>query len=173
MALTLDKIARFVLPAPRAGEFFAPSERRTLAAAAEVLLEGCPVAIGAAEVAASVDRFLLRGASRRAWRIRVLLTLIEFLPLLILRGRFSRLALAERARLVRERYVGGRNLWALCAKVRHLVYLGAYGGRPAEQAVGFIPVALRARHWPVSGAPPERETPGPREEPPSSMRTSS
>jgi len=146
MPLTLDAVARFVLPAVRAGEFFAPSQRRTLAAAAEVMLRGCPVPIGAAEVAANVERFLLRGRSRRAWRIRVLLTLIEWTPLLLLRGRFSHLSLEERARLVEERYVHGRYVWALCAKVKHLVYLGAYGGALAEQTVGFVPVMLRPRH---------------------------
>jgi hypothetical protein len=145
--VNLEIVARFILPSVRPGDFFASSERRTLTAAAEAMLRGSPVSIAPEEVAGNVERFLLRGRSQRAWRIRLLLTLIEFTPLLLLRRRFSRLSCDQRVRLIEERYVHGRYLWALCAKVKHLVYLGAYGGPAGERAVGFVPVSMRPRHY--------------------------
>lgn len=116
-------------------------------AAAEVLLEGCPVEITPAEVVRNVEEFLLDGRSRRAWRVRVLAGILEVAPLLAgFRKGFSRLAPEERRSLMTGKFIHGRYLWAVCSKVRPLVYLGAYGDKRAERAIGFLPWHERARY---------------------------
>src|SRR5271167_4469572 len=77
--VTLQSVLMRILPLPRPGRCFADAEWRTLARAAEVML---PTAreVPPEDVADNVERFLVRGRSRRAWRVRVLMHLVEFLP---------------------------------------------------------------------------------------------
>ena len=143
----VDRLATALLPRVAPGQFFAPQERRVLVAAAQTLLEGSNLELAPERVARNIEEFLLAGRSRRAWRIRVLCLVIELAPMLLLgRRRFSRLGPAQRRRLVAERFIGGRGVWALCAKIRHLVYLGAYGDERAAPAVGFVPWPERPRY---------------------------
>jgi hypothetical protein len=143
----LDRLAAALLPRVAPGQFFSPVERRVMTAAAETMLDGAGLPLTPERVARNVEEFLLCGRSRRAWRIRVLCLVIEWAPLVFLaaRSRFSRLTPAARRALVARRYVGGRGVWSLCGKIRHLVYLGAYGDERANPAVGFVPWPLRAR----------------------------
>jgi hypothetical protein len=127
------------------GGVLAEGEMRTLAAVAEALLEGAPGAVSARTVAENVDVFLVAGKSRRAWRVRVLLRLIEASSLVTHARPFSRLSVAERRRIARERWAGGRHVYRICAKIRNLVILGAYGDRGVETATGYVPVPLRPR----------------------------
>lgn len=143
--LTLEELSYRVLPRVAPGRALADREWTTLVKAAEVLLEGSPLTISGEEAADGVERFLINGRSRRAWRCRALLTLIELGPLPTHRRTFSRLSRAERRRLVEERYVAGTGLWALCAKVRYLVLMGAYGHPDAVAATGFVPLEERPR----------------------------
>jgi hypothetical protein len=138
MKLTLDELAYRVLPQVAPGRAFADCEWRTLSLVAEALLVDLPFAIDAAKVADNVERFLCEGRSRRAWRCRVLLTLLENLPLLTHGRRFSHLDRSARRALFETRIVDGQGLWGLCAKVRYLVLMGAYGDESAPSSLGVL-----------------------------------
>lgn len=145
MWISLERVVRRVLPAVDAGRALSRSERVTLMQAAEVLLEGAAVELAASRVADNIDAFLVAGRSRRAWRVRVLLRVIELTPMATHRRPFSRLTRAERRALVRERWTTGHHVYRLCAKVRNLVILGAYGDPRAAEATGYVPVPKRPR----------------------------
>lgn len=144
MAWTLEELSYRVLPRVAAGKALASSEWRTLRAAAETLLSGCPVPVTPERAADNVERFLIAGRSRRAFRVRALLTVIEFATVPEYGGRFSQLSPGVRRRVVEDRFMGGKHVWGLCAKVRLLVMMGAYGDEAAHRAVGAVPVAERA-----------------------------
>jgi hypothetical protein len=121
------------------------------------MLQGSPASLPPDQVVRNVEQFLLLGRSRRAWRVRVLCLVVELAPVFLLfTRRFSRLSVERRARLVRERYVGGRYLWALCAKIKHLVYLGAYGDGEAAATVGFVAWPERPRYRDLQQGEPSR-----------------
>jgi hypothetical protein len=147
----LIEFAHRALPRVEPGRALAESEWRTLVYAADAILEGCPVPIRPDEVADNVERFLIAGRSKRAWRCRLLLTLVEYLPLAAGGARFSRMTKVERQALIQDRFMnqqpllrGGR-LWWICAKVRYLVLMGAYGDPRAAAATGFVPADQRPR----------------------------
>lgn len=142
---TLEQVAYRLLPRVDAGRALADAEWRTLVNLADVLLEGSPLPLPPEEVADGVEQFLIAGRSRKAWRCRVLLTLIERASLVTHRRSFARLSRDERRQLIEQRYVGGVGIWALCAKVRYLVLMGAYGNPRAAEATGFVPMEQRAR----------------------------
>jgi hypothetical protein len=144
MPLTLATVARFALPPLDPGRALAERERRTLERVIEVFLEGAPVDMTPARAAANVDRFLAVGRSRRAWRVRVLLTLIEMATLPKYRRPFSALRLEER-RLVVSTWPAGGRLRRICGRVRNLAVLGIYGDPLAARATGYVPVPLRMR----------------------------
>jgi hypothetical protein len=149
--LRLDEIAYRVLPQVAPGRALASSEWRTLRAAAEALLEALPIEISASEVADNVERFLCTGQSKRAWRCRVLLTLLELIPLHTHARSFSALSQSERKALFAERVIGARGLWGVCAKVRYLVIMGAYGDERVHAQLGV---------WVPGPARPERSKRG-------------
>ena len=99
----LEQLARWILPVTAPGRVLAPRESLVLERAAEVLLAGTALDVPAADVARNVEEFLRRGRSRRAWRVRVLLTLIEVAPMSTHRRPFSRLTFEERCTLVRSK----------------------------------------------------------------------
>ena len=51
----------------------------------------------------------------------------------------------ERAALIREKFVRGKGVWSICARIRPLVYLSAYASPEAARHVGYVPVRERAR----------------------------
>ncbi len=142
--MTLQSVLLRMLPLPAAGRALDRREWRTLVRLAEVLLPDLQE-LPAADVADNVEFFLLRGQSKRAWRVRLLLHLVEALPLLEFGKRFSRMTRRERRRLIEERYVDGRGLWGVCAKVRFLVLLGAYGDARMHSTTSYVPVSKRRR----------------------------
>jgi hypothetical protein len=145
--LRLDEVAYRVLPQVAPGRALASSEWRTLRAAAEVLLEAVPLEVTSSEVADNVERFLCTGRSKRAWRCRVLLTLLELITLHTHARCFSALTKTERKQLFTERVIGARGLWGVCAKVRYLVIMGAYGDERVHAQLGV---------WVPGPARPER-----------------
>lgn len=149
MPITLEELAYRVLPRVQPGRVFAASEWRTLISAGEVLLEGSPVPISVEEVAENVEFFLAEGQSRRAWRCRVLLTMVELSSIPSLGKRFSSLTRDERRVLIATHYKGGAHLYRICAKVRFLLLLGAYGDVRAEAATGYVGTPRRARFQPA------------------------
>ncbi len=139
------ELAYRLLPRVEPGRALADAEWRTLVSAAEVLLDGSPCRTPPTRVADNVERFLSEGRSRRAWRCRVLMYLVEWSAWPQYQRRFSELTLAERRRLIEERYVGGGYAFRLCAKIRYLVLMGAYGDPQAARATGYVPLEERGR----------------------------
>lgn len=134
-----------VLPLVDPGRVFADAEWQTLTAMADTMLEGCPVAITPPEVADNVERFLAVGRSKRAWRIRFLLHLIEWTPIPLFGRPFTELNKDERKKLIVEKYQPGRRIWGICAKIRFLVYVGIYGDSRAHAVAGYEPASARVR----------------------------
>lgn len=169
--MTLQSFLLRLLPLPQPGRVLADGEWRTLARIAEALLPtvACGVACGAPsgvsgsvpptvlpgpsmegglspeDVADNVERFLIRGRSKRAWRVRGLLQLVEWTPLLRGERPLSRMTLDRRRRLVKARYIDGRGVWGICAKVRYLVLMGAYGDARLHATMSYVPVSQRVR----------------------------
>jgi hypothetical protein len=142
--LSLDQVAYRVLPQVKPGRALADSEWRTLRAAAEALLVGLPFSITSGEVANNVEQFLCTGRSKRAWRCRVLLTLLELAPFATHRRPFCSLSVPERRGLFEQHVIGARGLWGICAKVRYLVIMGAYGDERVHAQLGiWVPGAKR------------------------------
>lgn len=154
--LTLDELAYRVLPQVAPGRAFADSEWRTLCRAAETILEDLPFAMEPGRVADNVERFLCEGRSRRAWRCRVLLTILEGMPLLTHARPFSSLAVSERRRWFETRVVDGSGLWGLCGKVRYLVLMGAYGDESVPSSLG---VRMPGERRPISRIRPAGSLP--------------
>lgn len=145
-SFTLDELAYRVLPQVAPGRALADTEWLTLQRAADVLLEALPMEMDATRTADNVERFLCNGRSKRAWRCRVLLTLLELLPLSTHARRFSLLSAAERKQLFEAQIVGAHGLWGICAKVRYLVLMGAYGDESVPEQLGvWIPGEVRPR----------------------------
>jgi hypothetical protein len=141
-----EALAHLLLPCPRPGGFLSDRERRTITGVAEVLLDREPSKTTPEAAIENLETFLVRGRSRRALRIRVMLGALEMLPLTLGHRPFSRLPLAIRRDIVRGPLATGGHLWRVCSKVRQLIYLGAYADEPAQTAVGFVQVRLRARY---------------------------
>jgi len=149
MRPTLEHLAVALLPRVELGRALAHTEWLTVVEVAEVILAGSPVEISAERVADNVEAFLVAGKSRRAWRVRVLLTLVDVLPVTNYKKRFRNMTRAERRRLMEENWRGGGYFWRICSKVRNLVMLGAYGDSRADAATGYVPVPLRPRFRPA------------------------
>jgi choline dehydrogenase-like flavoprotein/UDP-2,3-diacylglucosamine pyrophosphatase LpxH len=133
------------------GGFFSRRERRTVAAFAEVFIEGQDEVLTPAEIAANLDAHLLRVRSKRKGSLRLVLFVIEYLlPLLSLRGPFSRLSPATRRRIIERHLAGprasrlGRNL----AKIRALFCIGYYGDPRVFDSIHFALPAQQPRYRP-------------------------
>jgi hypothetical protein len=145
MPVTLEDVAYRLLPRVGVGRALSNGEWTTLARVADGLLANAPTKIASDEVADNVESFLIAGRSLRAWRVRVLLTLIALSTLPSTGRRFGALTIEERRALIEEKWSGGTYLWRVCSKVRNLVILGAYGDRRAASATGYVPLPLRPR----------------------------
>lgn len=150
MRPTLETLAVAVLPRVELGRALAHGEWLTLVEVAEVILAGSPVEITPERVADNVEKFLVEGRSRRAWRVRMLLRLVDLVPVATHRKRFHDMTRAERRRLMEEHWRSGKYFWRICGKVRNLVMLGAYGDTRADAATGYVPVPLRPRFRPTN-----------------------
>jgi hypothetical protein len=142
--LTLQSVLLRILPLPLPGRLFAEAEWHTLACLAEALVPDTGE-LTSGDIADNIESFLIRGRSRRAWRVRALMQVVEWSPLTVGRKPLSRMNLRERRRLVEERYVDPRGLWAICAKARYLVLLGAYGDGRLHAPTSYVSVSRRRR----------------------------
>jgi hypothetical protein len=145
MMPSLRHVTSVVLPSLESGHALAARERKTLEHVVEVFLQSAPVPLTRERVAENIERFLVVGRSRRAWRVRVLLTVIELSTLPTERRRFSRLSLVQRTAIVQERWSKGKHVNRIYGKIRNLAILGIYGDGRAAAATGYVPVPLRAR----------------------------
>jgi hypothetical protein len=144
VVLTLQSLLLRVLPLPSPGRVFAETEWRTLARLAGALIPDS-VGMPPEDIADNVETFLIRGRSRRAWRIRALMHVVEWSPLALGCRPLSQMSARERRRFVVERYVEGRGIWGICAKARYLVLLGTYGDGRLHATTSFVPVSSRRR----------------------------
>jgi hypothetical protein len=143
--VTLQSVLLRALPLPPPGRALAEREWRTLVAIADVLFPGPHRELSPEDIADNVERFLICGRSRRAWRIRALLQLVEWVPVAEFGKPLTKMTFAERRRVVEERYIDGRALWAICAKIRYLVLMGAYGDARMHAPTSYVPVSKRRR----------------------------
>jgi hypothetical protein len=141
----LQSLLLRLLPFPKPGRVFAETEWRTLARLAEALLPDGTREVPPEDIADNVEKFLIYGRSRRAWRVRALMHVVEWSPLTLGRRPLSQMSLRERRRLVQERYVEGRGIWGICAKARYLVLMGAYGDARLHATMSYVPVSQRGR----------------------------
>jgi hypothetical protein len=142
--VTLQSLLLRLLPLPAPGRALAETEWRTLARVAEALVPDT-VEVPSTDIADNVERFLIRGRSRHAWRVRALMHVIEWSPLIVGRKRLSLLTLPERRRLLVRYYVDGRGLWGICAKARYLVLIGVYGDGRLHAPTSYVAVSRRRR----------------------------
>jgi hypothetical protein len=142
---TLEEMARLALPKLPPGRALADVEKETLRAMAEVLLDDCPVDVPLTEMVDRFERFLVQGQSKRGWRCRMLLTLVEYAPIAAYGRPVRMMSVEQRRRYVREKLMRGGFPWSTCAKVRYLAYAGAYSVPAADAATGFVPFAQRPR----------------------------
>jgi hypothetical protein len=122
----------------------AESEWRTFVRVAEVLVPNVSE-VSPEDIADNVEKFLIRGRSRRAWRVRALAQLVEWSPVTLGKRPFSEMSLAERRQFIEEHYVDGHGIWGICAKIRYLVLLGAYGDGRLHAPTAYVPVSRRRR----------------------------
>jgi hypothetical protein len=156
MALTLQRVLTRLLPQVEKGRALSRSEFATLVRTAEVLMEDAPADVSPEDIAKNVEQFLIDGRSRRAWRVRILLRVIELAPVPHFGRRFSRLTSRERRAFILENWVAGGRLGRICGKVKNLVVLGAYGDPRAAARTGYVPVHRRRRFLDKGQQPQER-----------------
>jgi hypothetical protein len=148
LLVALQSLLLRLLPPPPPGKVFAETEWRTLVRLAATLV---PASVGMPpeDIADNIEKFLVQGRSRRAWRVRALMQVVEWSPLTVGRRPLSQMSAGERRRFVVERYVEGRGLWGICAKARYLVLLGTYGDRRLHAPTSYVPVSSRRRFAPT------------------------
>ena len=140
-----EEIAYRVLPRVRPGHALAPNERRVLGCSAEILLSESKLDVKPLEVVENIERFIIQGQSKRAWRIRVLLNVIELLGIGEAGRPFSLLSRRDQERIFKEKVIPEKGPWAVAVGVRPLVLTGAYGDPRALEACEIIPVMKRGR----------------------------
>lgn len=128
------------------GRVLAKRERATLAAIAASFNVNAAVWVSTDRIVNNVDCFLARGRSQRAWRIRWLLRLVEYLPVLSTGRPLTALGPELRRRLIRRKFQSSRGLWWIAAKSRYLVLLGIYGDSSVDRETGFVPALERRRY---------------------------
>ncbi len=136
--------------------FLSGRERRTVEAFADVFIEGQDETLTPAEIAANVDAQLGRVQSKRKRSLRLVLWVIEYVvPLLSLRGPFSRLSRATRRQIIEKHLVGPRagRLMHNLAKVRTLFLVGYYGDTRVFPSIGFRAPAQQSRYKPGELSP--------------------
>lgn len=129
--------------------FLNDREFRTVAAFADVFVDGQSEAISPGVIAKRVDEQLARTWSKRMRSITLALFVVEFLvPLLSGRWRFSRQPVPVRRTLI-DRYLIrpsagrlGRNL----ARIRTLFLAAYYGDAVVQKIIGLVPVRDRPRN---------------------------
>lgn len=135
----------------------AKREREILAAVAESFNTSAPGLVAADRVADNVDSFVAKGRSQRAWRIRALLRLVEYLPVFSTGRPLTAMCADSRRRLLRRKFQAARGLWWIAAKSRYLVLLGIYGDPSVARDTGFVPPEDRHRYRRAKRTAPGRE----------------
>lgn len=117
-----------------------------MAAVAESFHAGVAGPAASDRIVDNVDEFIAKGRSQRAWRIRALLRLVEYLPVFSTGRPLTAMCADSRRRLLRRKFPAARGLWWIAAKSRYLVLLGIYGDRSVARETGFVPPEDRERY---------------------------
>ena len=94
--MNLQSLLLRALPLPGPGRALAENEWRTFVRVAEVLIPTVDE-VSPEDVADNVEKFLIRGRSRRAWRVRALAELVEWSPVALGKKPLSEMPIAGRA----------------------------------------------------------------------------
>jgi len=97
----------------------------------------------AEQVARNLDRYISATSGPRIWRLKLMLVLMEFAPLLRFRAPFSWQSLAGQRRFLDRHFVHARGLMRVISMGRQLVRLGFYAGHAPQTRMGFLPVGKR------------------------------
>ena len=125
-------------------------QARTIASVAEATFPAAP-ANGWPVVARNVDQYLAAVHSPRHWRTLVVLTLLEWAPLLRLRAPMSRLRTADRRAFLERHMATTHGLLAIPSLARQLVRMGYYGDAGIAERLGFR--TMRQRQAPAPTLP--------------------
>jgi hypothetical protein len=112
------------------------SQARTIACIAEATMP-IPPPNGWMAVACNVDRYLAAVRSPRRWRTMLLLTLLEWAPLLRLRPPMSLQPTTKRRAFLEAHMATTHGLLAIPALARQLVRMGYYADADIAQRLGF------------------------------------
>ncbi len=135
--------------------WLSPLQFRALAALADVIVAGDKEVLTAEEVAHNTDRYLSSFRARSKWLARLVLTGMQWLPLLTLNPPFSAMSAERRLSFlkrhfrsdVRRRRVSGFIRTLLQAAIRmakQLCYLGYYADERTWDSVGYVPFSRRS-----------------------------
>ena len=142
--------------------FLSPRERRTVEAFAEVFIAGQGEALTPREIADNLDAHLVRVRSKRKASVRLVLFVIEYIvPLLALRGPFSKQSPRTRRRIIERYLIGPRagRLLRNLAKIRTLFLLAYYGDPRVYPSIHFKPPPEQGRYRPGDLRPLDPPTP--------------
>ena len=157
--------------------YLGPFAFHSLAALAEVLIEGRNEVLAPKQVAANVDRYLADLQSRGKGRVRLALIGLGIWPIFTARPPLAALAPETRKKFLEKRFVeeiSERRVWrpvrplvqALIRTGSQMAYLGYYGDRRTWPSIGYTTY----RHRPGGRAPQPSDPPEPSlrtlEEPP-------
>jgi len=143
--------------------FLSPRERRTVEAFAEVFIAGQGEALTPREIADNLDAHLVRVRSKRKASVRLVLFVIEYIvPLLALRGPFSKQSPRTRRRIIERYLIGPRagRLLRNLAKIRTLFLLAYYGDPRVYPSIHFKPPPEQGRYRPGDLRPLDPPTAG-------------
>lgn len=95
------------------------------------------------QVARNLDRYIAATPGPRIWRLKLMLVLMEYAPLLRLRLPFRWLSPAAREQFLDRHLAHATGLLRVIAMGRQLVRLGYYAAPVPQTRMGFLPVGKR------------------------------
>jgi choline dehydrogenase-like flavoprotein len=134
--------------------YFTPTQFRTLRALAEVVVAGDDEKVSADEVARNTDRYLGSFRAQSKWLAQIVVTAIQFYPLLTLKPPFSYMSPADRLKFLKKRFYQDSTrsvlpefmrmlIQAAIRMAKQLCYLGYYGDERTNESIGYVPFSQR------------------------------
>ena len=132
--------------------YLSPTQFRALVALAEALVYGKDEQLPPEDIARNVDKYLGAFRARMKWLFKLVLTSMQFYPLLTLQPPLTVMEPAERYRFLKRRFYTEISLvpkfWRFLVKgmirvAKQMAYLGYYNDPRTFAAVGYIPFAQR------------------------------
>ncbi|MEK6572389.1 MAG: GMC family oxidoreductase, partial [Bacteroidota bacterium] len=135
--------------------YLSPLELRALAALADVVIMGEKEIVPPEDVARNVDRYLAGFRARTKWIMKLVLTGIQFYPLLSFNPPFSYMNSEDRLSFIKRRFYQDVTLrlvpsfWRMIVQGmirmgKQLSYLGYYNDPRTFESVGYIPFTQRS-----------------------------